>query len=104
MDGLPRNTLAHQAHGVHLTLPSNAVAERWIRSARRECLDHLLILGERQLQRTLTTYCRFYNERRPHQGLAQRCPIPLAPSTDAGAIIRRDALSGLLHDYSREAA
>lgn len=83
---------------------ANAVAERWIRSARRECLDQLLILGERQLHRTLTTYCRFYNERRPHQGLGQRCPIPVAAVTGAGPVIRRDVLGGLLHDYSREAA
>jgi transposase InsO family protein len=83
---------------------ANAVAERWVRSARRECLDHLLILDERQLYRTLTTYCRFYNERRPHQGLGQRCPIPLAAVTGAGPVIRRDMLGGLLHDYSWEAA
>jgi transposase InsO family protein len=94
--------------GVVLTPPrcpqANAVAERWIRSARQECLDHLLILGERQLHRTLTTYCQFYNERRPHQGLGQRCPVPLAAVTGAGPVIRRDALGGLLHDYSRAAA
>jgi transposase InsO family protein len=83
---------------------ANAVAERWVRSARAECLDHLLILGERQLHRTLTTYCRFYNQRRPHQGLGQRCPIPLAPGTDSGVVSRRDVLGGLLHDYYREAA
>jgi hypothetical protein len=83
---------------------ANAVAARWIRSARQECLDHLLILGERQLHRTLTTYCQFYNERRPHQGLDQRCPIPLAPATGAEAVIRHDALGGLLRHYSREAA
>jgi hypothetical protein len=71
---------------------------------RQECLDHLLILGERQLHRTLTTYCRFYNQRRPHQGLGQRCPVPLAPGTGAGAVIRHDVLGGLLHHYSREAA
>jgi transposase InsO family protein len=83
---------------------ADAVAERWIGSARQECLDHLLILGERQLHRTLATYCRFYNERRPHQGLGQRCSVPLAPSTGAGAIIRHDVLGGLLHHYSWEAA
>jgi transposase InsO family protein len=83
---------------------ANAVAERWIRSARTECLDHLLILGERQLHRTLTTYCRFYNERRQHQGLGQRCPVPLAAVPGVGPVIRRDALGGLLHDYSWEAA
>jgi hypothetical protein len=75
-----------------------------VRSARQECLDHLLIVGERQLHWTLTTYCQFYNQRRPHQGLGQQSPIPLAPPTGRGPVVRRDLLGGLLHDYSREAA
>jgi transposase InsO family protein len=99
---------AQEGVGVVRTPPrcpqANGVAERWVRSARRECLDHLPILGERELHRTLTTYCRFYNERRPHQGLGQRCPIPLVATTRAGAVSRRDALGGLLHDSSRAAA
>jgi hypothetical protein len=83
---------------------ANAVAERWVRSVRQECLDHPLILGERQLQRALTTYIRFYNERRPHQALGQQCPVPCAPAPVSGAVVRHDELGGLLHDYSREAA
>jgi hypothetical protein len=55
---------------------ANAVAERWIRSAREECLDHLLILGERHLHRVLREYVTFFNQRRPHQGLGQQCPMP----------------------------
>src|SRR5579859_7230400 len=83
---------------------ANAVAERWVRSVRQECLDRLLILGERQLHRTLTTYIHFYNQHRPHQSLAQQSPIPRAPAARRGPIVRRDALGGLLHDYSREVA
>jgi transposase InsO family protein len=83
---------------------ANAVAERWVRSVREECLDHLLILGERHLRRVLCGYVTFFNQRRPHQGLGQRCPVPLAPSPGTGTISRRDVLGGIIHDYAREAA
>ncbi len=83
---------------------ANAHAERWIRSAREECLDHLLIAGEAHLRRVLTEYVAYYNEARPHQGLEQRCPVALPPPVRGGAVRRRDRLGGLLHDYYREAA
>lgn len=78
--------------------------ERWVRSARQERLDHLLILNERHLLRVLTTFVRFYNERRPHQGLDQASPVPLAASPGSGPIKRREVLGGILHDYYRTAA
>jgi transposase InsO family protein len=81
---------------------ANGYAERWIGSARRECLDHLLILHAQHLLRVLTVYTDFYNERRPHQGLDQRCPIPLARGPGQGPIARRDVLGGIIHDYERE--
>jgi transposase InsO family protein len=80
------------------------MAERWIRSVRAECLDHLLILNERHLQRVLRDYVTFYNHRRPHQGLGQQCPIPLARGPSMGAIRRHDVLGGIIHDYERQAA
>jgi putative transposase len=83
---------------------ANAVAERWIRSAREECLDRLLILNEQHLHRVLTEYVAYYNERRPHQGLAQRCPIPLVGTPSEGDVLRRDILGGIIHDYQRHAA
>lgn len=83
---------------------ANAIAERWIRSARVECLDHLLLLGERHARRVLREYVAYYNERRPHQGLGQRCPVPATPRTGSGPIRRRDVLAGLIHDYERSAA
>jgi transposase InsO family protein len=83
---------------------ANGVAERWIRSARAECLDHLLILNERHLYRVLSEYTRLYNERRPHQGLGQQCPVPLARGPAQGAVHRRDVLGGIVHDYSRHVA
>jgi hypothetical protein len=83
---------------------ANGVAERWIRSAREECLDYLLIVNERHLYRVLSAYVKFYNERRPHQGLGQRCPVPLARGPGHGPIVRREVLGGILNDYDRQAA
>ena len=48
---------------------ANAVAERWSRSARAACLDHLLVAGEGHLRRVLTEYAACYNQARPYQGL-----------------------------------
>jgi len=83
---------------------ANAYAERWVRSARTECLDHLLIANDTHLRRVLTEYVDYYNHARPHQGLEQRCPVALPTLVWDGPVFRRDRLGGLLHDYSREAA
>ena len=56
----------------------NAVCERFLGSVRRECLDHLLILGEAHLRRVLREYVAYFNTARPHQGLRQRIPDPAA--------------------------
>jgi transposase InsO family protein len=85
------------------TPKANAVAERWVRSVRQECLDHLLILNQRHLTRVLTEYTTYYNFARPHQGLEQQAPIPYS-CTGRGEIHCRDVLGGILHDYYREAA
>jgi transposase InsO family protein len=83
---------------------ANGYAERWIGSVQSECLDHLLILNERHLRRVLTAYIAFYNERRPPQGLGQRCPVPLTRSPGEGPVGRHDLLGGIVHDYGRVAA
>jgi putative transposase len=84
---------------------ANAFAERWIRSVREECLDKLLIVSERHLERVLQAYVGYYNHARPHQGIDQQCPVPLMRSTARdGPIERRDILGGVLHDYYRRAA
>ena len=83
---------------------ANTVAERWVRSTREECLEHLLILSERQLERVLQTYLAYYNERRPHQGLDQQCPAGFPRPERQGHVIRRDVLGGLIHEYERQAA
>ena len=83
---------------------ANAFAERWIRSVREECLDHLLIFSQRSLHGVLTEYLDYYNRARPHQGLAQQTPIPYTPGLPQGPIRHRKVLSGLIRDYYREAA
>ena len=83
---------------------ANAYAERWVRTVRRECLDHLLIVNEAHLRHVLAGFVAHYNQARPHQGLEQQTPVPFAPSARAGPIRRRDVLGGLLHEYDREAA
>ena len=83
---------------------ANAFAERWVRTAREECLDHLFLVSERHVQHVLQEYLGYYNQARPHQGLAQQTPIPYAPCHPEGAIRRRVVLGGLIHDYYREAA
>ncbi len=83
---------------------ANACAERWIRSVREECLDHLLIFSQRSLHRVLTEYIDYYNRARPHQSLQQQTPIPYRPGPPEGLIRHRKVLGGLIRDYYREAA
>lgn len=83
---------------------ANAYVERWVRTAREECLDHLPIAGEGHLGRVLTEYIAHYNEARPHQGLDQRCPVPGPVMPARGAVHHRDVLGGLVHKYYRRAA
>ena len=83
---------------------ANAFAERWVRSARRECLDRILIYNSRHLLATLGEYVRHYNEHRPHQGRQQRPPAletsppPIADLSTA-RVRRRKVLNGLISEY-----
>ena len=85
---------------------ANAFAERWVRTARLECLDHLLILGRRHLERVLREFSGHYNAERPHRGLRLARPSPLTSSSSvgSGAVCRRDRLDGMIHEYHREVA
>ncbi len=51
---------------------ANAIAERWVRSVRTECLDHMLTLNERHLRRVLAEYVAYFNRWRPHRSIGQR--------------------------------
>jgi transposase InsO family protein len=80
---------------------ANAIAERFIGTLRRECLDRLLIVGPRHLDAVLCEYLQHYDAHRPHRTLHQRPPLGDTPPR-SGAIIRplrRDRLGGLIHEY-----
>jgi len=86
---------------------ANAHMERWVGSIRRECLDRLLILNRRQLERVVGAYVRHYNGQRPHRSLKLQTPDPLRrPRGDPApaAIRRRDILGGIIHEYEAAAA
>jgi putative transposase len=85
----------------------NALTEHFLGSVWRECLDHLIILGDRHLEGILKEYTGYVNRERPHQGLGQQPPEPAgAPvGDDAPALRVRSVpiLGGLHHAYHRAA-
>ena len=84
---------------------ANAYAERFVRTVRTECLDWLLILGRRHLERVLRIYVQHYNRERPHRALALRPPqAPEPKPPPSGQVQRRDRLGGVVHEYYRAAA
>jgi transposase InsO family protein len=88
----------------HPTAPrspwQNGHVERLIGSIRRECLDHIVILGEHHLRRVLKAYVAYYNHVRPHLALAKDVPFS-RPVQRYGEIVGRPILGGLHHEYSR---
>jgi transposase InsO family protein len=101
--GIEEVRIAHRAPRM------NAIVERLLGSVRRECLDHLFILGDRQLAQVLTEYTDYFNHERPHQGLGQALPEPADPAVSAAAdtvplrVQSTPVLGGLHHAYSRAA-
>lgn len=87
---------------------ANAFAERWVGTARRECLDHVLILGRRHLEKALATYADHYNRHRPHRSLELSAPDPQprhqVSGIDRARVRRRDRLGGVIHEYYGVAA
>jgi transposase InsO family protein len=85
---------------------ANAIAERFLGSVRRECLGHVLILGERHLHQVLRAYITYFNQARPQQGLHQAIPEPPrdgAVRHASGSIRATPVLGGLHHEYQRAA-
>ena len=82
----------------------NAFIERLIGSIRRECLDHVLVLGEAHLRRVLRDYFAYYHDSRPHQSLDLNAPRPreIEPPSQ-GRIVAEPQDGGLHHRYRRAA-
>lgn len=81
---------------------ANAHAERWVRTVREDCLDRLLIVGRRHLERVVRVYVTHYNTHRPHRALGLAPPersAPVPPSPLPLRVRRRDLLGGLVHEY-----
>jgi transposase InsO family protein len=81
---------------------ANAVAERWVRTVRAECLDQLLVVGRRHLELILREYLAHYNDQRPHRALALAVPtreLQEPRGSPPTMIDRRDVLGGLIHEY-----
>jgi putative transposase len=85
---------------------ANAIAERFVKAVRAECLDWLLILNRRHLERVLRIYVDHYNRHRPHRALKLQPPQPGTPEPQppVGEICRRELLGDLIHEYYRAAA
>ena len=81
----------------------NPICQRFLGSVRRECLDHVVILNERQLHRVLREYVKtYFNRARPHQGLFQNIPDGAARrsvSRPGSKVVALPILGGLHHDY-----
>ena len=83
---------------------ANAICERFVGSLRRECLDHMLVIGELQLIRVLKEYVSYFNPARPHQGIYRRQGCHRLGEPKAGKVMAFPVLNGLHHDYRWAAA
>ena len=83
----------------------NPFAERLLGTVRRDCLNHVIVLGEAHLRRTLTRYFRYYHKYRTHLSLEKDAPEPRAvQDASLGRVIEVSEVGGLHHHYERRAA
>jgi len=83
----------------------NAYAERVIGSIRRECLDHVVVIGERHLREILSKYVDYYNGTRTHLSLSKDSPEPRSVQLPSqGRVVKVPRVGGLHHEYLRRAA
>ena len=83
---------------------ANAFCERFMESLKRDCLDHMLVMSQKQMERLVREYVSYYNDVRPHQGIHQRIPGRYNEKgfpSQSGKIISEPILGGLHHDYTR---
>jgi transposase InsO family protein len=78
--------------------------ERLVGSIRRECLDHVIVLNEEHLRRTLSEFFTYYPEARPHLSLERNAPVPRSVQPpEKGQVVAKAYLGGLHHCYTRAA-
>jgi transposase InsO family protein len=83
----------------------NPYVERLIGSVRRECLDHVIILGQAHLRRVLAAYLSYYHGARTHLSLEKDAPAPRRIQTPTeGRVVAFSEVGGLHHRYERRAA
>ena len=82
----------------------NAFAERFVGSAKSECLERIVPLGERHLRAAVRAFVQHDHEGRPHQGLGNELIAPKTTSIGTGPVTCRAQLGGVLKFYYREAA
>ena len=104
-----RRRVAAMGIGEVVSSPSspwqNPYAERLIGSIRRECLDHVIVLGERYLRRLLTAYFNYYHGARTHLALEKDAPTTRRVQTSTeGPVVAFPEVGGLHHRYERRAA
>jgi putative transposase len=104
-----RRRVAGMGIGEVLSSPSspwqNPYAERLIGSIRRECLDHVIVQGERHLRRILTAYLSYYHGSRTHLSLEKEPPVPRrVHAIEEGNLVAFPEVGGLHHRYERRAA
>lgn len=83
----------------------NPLAERLVGSIRRECLDHVIVLGAKHLRRILRSYFDYYENSRPHLSLAKDAPFSRkVQPPEMGKVVELPQVGGLHHRYERRAA
>ncbi len=86
------------------TPKANAFCERFMGSLKRDCLDHMLVMSRKQIERLVREYVSYYNNVRPHQGIHQRIPGRYNEKgfpSQSGKVRCEPILGGLHHDYTR---
>ncbi len=96
---------AHGRDQVQLTTGDNAIAERWVRTARDELFDWVIPISRRHIEMLLDEYVDHYNSKRPHRALDLLAPIDDASGQSADGPVpldrvrRRERIGGLIHEY-----
>ena len=81
----------------------NAYAERFVRSIKEECLERVIVFGERHLRRTIAEFVAHYHAERNHQGIGNELIDPLERADGQGRVRRRQRIGGILNYYYRAA-